>query len=168
MGIFFEVLSAINNPQQEASVQQLGEITQSVQRLTQQNGLQPDAMQSVMSQLGPMLGPLMQQKMGGGGAGNMLGGLMSMATGGDSGLGALTAMITPQMLQAVGQQSGVNSNVLQNLIPSLLPVVMNIMKMGNSTGGGGNTILNAFLEGGNGADLGTMLKFAHRFMNPPT
>ena len=169
MGLFFEVLSAINNPKQEASIQQLGNITRSVQSLAQDNGVEPDAMQSVMSNLGPMIGPLLKQQMGGGGgAGGMVGNLMNMATGGGGGMGALASLITPQMMQTLGQQSGVDGGKLQSMIPGLLPIVMQVMNMGKGSGGGGNPILNAFLDGGSGgADLGTMLKFANRFMNPP-
>lgn len=173
MGLFFEVLNSINDPKQDASIQQLGEITNSVQNIAQQNGIQPDAMNSVMTNLGPMLGPLMKQQMGGGGAGgNMMGSLMNMATGGGGagGMGALASMITPQMMQSLSQKSGVGAGKLQTLIPALLPIVMKLMNMGNSSGGGANPILNSFLGGGGGgggADLGTMMKFAGRFMNPP-
>ena len=168
MGLFFEVLSAINDPKQDASIQQLGDITRSVQQLAQDNGVEPDAMQSVMTNLGPMIGPLLKQQMGGDGAGNMMGNLMNMATGGGGGMGALASMMTPQMMQTLGQQSGVDGGKLQSLIPGLLPIVMQVMNMGNGSGGGGNPILNAFLKGGSGGtDLGSMLKFANRFMNPP-
>ena len=172
MGLFFEVLSAINDPKQDASIQQLGAITNSVQQLAQNNGMEPDAMQSVMTNLGPMIGPLLKQQMGGNGngnGGNMVGNLMNLATGGGGGgMGALASMITPQMMQTLGQQSGVDGGKLQSLLPGLLPIVMQVMNMGNSSGGGGNPVLSAFLEGGSGgADLGTMMKFANRFMNPP-
>ncbi|MEM9219661.1 MAG: DUF937 domain-containing protein [Cyanobacteria bacterium P01_F01_bin.150] len=167
MGLFFEVLSAINNPKQDASIQQLSQITNSVQQLAQQNEVEPDAMQSVMTNLGPMVGPLLKQQMGGNGAGNMVGNLMNMATGG-GGMGALASMITPQMMQSLGQQSGVDAGKLQSLLPGLLPIVMQVMNMGNDSGGSGNPILSAFLGGSKGgADLGSMMKFANRFMNPP-
>ena len=66
MSLFFDVLSSINNPNQGGSVEQLGQITNTVNELSKTNGLNPSAMQGIMSSLGPLLRPALQEQMQGG------------------------------------------------------------------------------------------------------
>lgn len=182
MGLFFDVLSAINNPNQNASVEQLSSVAGSVQQLASQNGIDPSTMQNVLSGLGGALRPALQQQASGGGMANMLG---QMATsqlsgqmgggGGAGGLGSLTSLITPQMIQGLTQQTGVNAGTLQSMLPALLPIVMQFLNMGASKTGGvaaasplSNPLLKSFLDSDRDqdVDLGDAFKFAGRFLNP--
>jgi hypothetical protein len=185
MGLFFDVLSAVNNPNQQANVEQLGSLVNSVQQLSQQTGLDMDTTQNVISALGSAIRPALQEQhsdMGGqqlagmlsqlGGGGGLLGGLM----GGMGGAGALQALIPAQMqqqlAQTVAQKTGLDPAMVQSLLPALIPVVINFLNMGaNKPGapGGANPLLSAFLDGDRDGDtdLGDVMKFANRFMNPP-
>ncbi|MBF1999646.1 MAG: DUF937 domain-containing protein [Synechococcales cyanobacterium M58_A2018_015] len=172
MGLFFEVLSAINNPNQQASVDQLSSITNTVQQLAASRGIEPSTMQTVLSGLGSALRPAMQQQARGGGS---LENLMGQLTGASGGLGALSSFLPPQMqqqlVQGIAQKTGISAGTLEGMLPTLIPVVMNLLKMGNSTSGGGigsNPLLRTFLDSDNDqdVDLGDVFKFANRFLTP--
>ncbi|MGG6239250.1 hypothetical protein ACQ4N7_11495 [Nodosilinea sp. AN01ver1] len=95
---------------------------------------------------------------------------------GAGGVAALTAAISPQlqqqMIQAVAQKSGLNAGMIQTMLPRLLPVALGLLGMGATKPGavsGGNPLLDTFLNSGSPSttDLGTVMKFAGRFLNPP-
>jgi hypothetical protein len=174
MGLFFDVLSSINNPNQQGSVEQLSGIMSAIQQLSASNGIQPSTMQTAVSALGGVLGPaLKQQQMVTGGVG--LDSLIAQFTGGSNpGLGALSALLTPnlqqQLIQTVAQKSGISSSMIQQMLPVLIPAVMGLLGMGRSKPGA--TAKNNLLEGllnpqqSGGADLGEVIKFAGRFLHP--
>ncbi len=176
MGLFYEVLSAINNPNQQASIDQLSSLSGSVQQLTNQYGIDNNTMQTVLSSLGGILGPALRQRAGGQSLEGMLGQLAGSSlagSGGNFNPASLASLIPPQLqeqiIQTVAQKTGLSAGMLQGLIPALLPIVMNFLNMGRSTSGvqGSNPLLNAFLDSdrdGN-TDLGDVMKFANRFLN---
>ena len=200
MGLFFDVLSAVNNPNQQASVGQLGSLVSSVQQLSSQTGMDPGTTQNVLSAVGQFIQPALQQQgaamggqqlsnlvgqvagagamgnlMGGGqGGGNPLGGLMGQVAGGGGAAalqGLLPASMQQEMAQVVAQKTGLDPTMIQSMLPALIPVVMNLLHMGATkpgAPGGGNPLLSAFLDGnrdGN-TDLGDVMNFATRFINP--
>lgn len=174
MSLFFDVLSSINNPNQQGSIDQLGTVTNSIQQLANSQGMNANQMGSVLSALGGALQPALKQQattMGPDQLTNMLG---QLAGGG--GAASLASAIPPQMqqqlIQAVAQKSGLNAGMVQSMLPQLLPVVMGLFSMGATkpgVAGGGNALLNAFLDSdrSGSTDLGDVIKFANRFMNPP-
>lgn len=179
MGLFFDVLSAINNPNQNASVDQLSTVTNSIQQLAASHNVEPSTMQSVLSGLGGVLQPALQQQAASGGLGGLLGQLGSLGglagglTGASSGaanLGPLSSLLTPQVIEAISQRTGINANTIQSLLPALIPIVLQLLNLGASKTGGAtaNPLLSNFLNGGQGqTDLGEVFKFANRFLNPP-
>jgi hypothetical protein len=173
MSLFFDVLSSINNPNQQGSIEQLSSVTNSIQQLANAQGMNSDQMSSVMSALGGALQPALKQQVGMMGSGQLDSMMGQLA--GSGGLASLQKLVPPQMqqqlIQAVAQKSGLNAGMVQSMLPQLLPVVMGLMGMGASKPGkgGGNALLNAFLDSdrsGN-TDLGDVMKFANRFLNPP-
>ncbi len=179
MGLFFDVLSSINNPNQNGSVEQLSSIMNTVQQAAASSGVEPSTVETVLSGLSGSLRPALQQQMTGGGMGNLLGQLAGAASGGGGSLGGLTSLLTPelqqQLIEGVTQKTGVNAGIVQSLLPSLLPAVMQLLNMGSSTSGGGglsglasNPLLKSFLDGDRDqdVDLGDVFKFANRFLNP--
>lgn len=182
MGLFFEVLNAINNPHQSASIDQLSSLTGSVQQLATQNGIDAGTMQSVVSALGGALAPALKQQLGAGGGqlgglfgqlagGNLAGNVLNQATSGNLDASSISSLIPPQLqqqiAQVVAQKTGLDAGMIQGLIPTLLPTVLGFFKMGANTTGGGNPLLNAFLDSDHDGDtdLGDMMKFANRFLN---
>ena len=198
MGLFFDVLSAVNNPNQQANVGQLGSLVSSVQQLSSQTGMDPGTTQNVLSAVGQFIQPALQQQgaaMGGqqlsnlvgqiagagamgnmmGGGNNPLGGLMGQVAGGGGAAalqGLLPGSMQQEMAQVVAQKTGLDPTMVQSMLPALIPVVMNLLHMGATkpgAPGGGNPLLSAFLDGnrdGN-TDLGDVMNFATRFVNPP-
>jgi hypothetical protein len=172
MSLFFDVLSAINNPQQQANIAQLEAVTNTVQQLASNHGVDANQMQSVLGAVGGALQPALKQHSGGG-----LDSLISEAIGSGGGAAALQSLITPhlqnQMISSIAQNTGLPAGTLQTLIPALIPVVLRLLNMGKSQTSTGqmasNPLLTAFLGDANqdgSTDLGDVLKFAGRFLNP--
>jgi len=173
MGLFFDVLSSINNPNQQGSIEQLGSVFESVQQLTNNQGMNTNQMSSVLNALGGALQPALKQQAGTMGTGQLEGMVSKLA--GPGGLASLQSALPPQMqqqlVQAVAQKSGLNAGMVQSMLPKLLPVAMGLLGMGAAKPGtgGGNPLLSAFLNANSasGTDLGTVMNFAGRFLNPP-
>jgi hypothetical protein len=170
MSLFFDVLSAINNPQQQANISQLEAVTSTVQQLAGNHGVKPDQMQTVLSAVGGALQPALKQHAGSGGLDSLIG----AAIGSGAGTSALQSLIAPQlqnqMISSIAQTTGIPSGTLQTLVPALIPVVLRFLNMGKGTEQtAGNPLLTAFLGDSNqdgNTDLGDVLKFAGRFLNP--
>jgi hypothetical protein len=180
MGLFFDVLSAINNPNQNANVDQLSSITNTVQQVAASHNIEPSTMQTIMSSLGGALRPALRQQASSGGIGNMLGQLAAgQMAGGGGGLGALSSFLTPQLqqqiAQTISQRTGLGAGTIQTMLPALIPVVMQLLNMGapkssmGATGMAANPLLASFLDSDRDqdVDLGDVFKFAGRFLNPP-
>ncbi|MBR8828116.1 MAG: DUF937 domain-containing protein [Gomphosphaeria aponina SAG 52.96 = DSM 107014] len=172
MGLFFDLLSSINNPEQEGSVDQLSTVMNSVQQFTDSEGVDSSTMETVFSALGGSLRPVLQQQGDAGGAG-MLGNLIAQVSGNNS--VALNSLCPPQMqqqmIQVITQHSGLDSGMIQKMLPMLLPAVFSLLNMGKGKPGTnmGNPLLNAFLNSDRDQDtnLGNVFKFANRFLHPP-
>lgn len=178
MGLFFDVLSAINNPSQQGSVSQLASITQSVQDLASSRGVQPSTMQTVLSILGNAISPALRQQQSVMGS-NQLENLIGRSMGGGAVASVVQSLFPPQMqqqiIEGIARKTGLSPNAIQGMLPTLIPVVLGILSMGAkkpgvaSAGGANNSLLNAFLDSnqdGN-TDLGDVFKFATRFLNAP-
>ena len=169
--MFFEVLSAINDPNQQANISQLDQVTKSVQKLANSQGVNPSQMQLMMTVLGGALQPILKQKQSQLGAGQ----LASML-GRASDASVLTSIISPQLqqqlAQTVAQKTGMQASIAQAMLPQLLPIVMSLFNMGSPTPGsvgGTNSLLSTFLDSNRASntDLGNVMKFAGRFLNTP-
>lgn len=167
MGLFFDVLSAINNPNQQGSVAQLENITRTMQSLATSQGLDANKMQSILAAAGGMIGPAMQSRQGNLPGENQIGNLLGQITGTGAPATALSSLFPPQvqqqLIQGVAQKAGINASTVQGMLPTLLPAIMGLLNMGSS-GGGTNSLLTSFLSGNN--DLGEVFNFANRFLNP--
>lgn len=172
MGLFFDLLSAINNPNQQASVSQLESVTNTIQQVTANQGFDASKTQSILTALGGALAPALAQQQGLMGNNQIqdLVGRMGSGTGASAMQSLFPAQVQQQIIQGVAQKTGVSPNLLQSMLPTLLPAVMGLLNMGASKPGvsGGNPLLNAFLDydRSGSADLGDVFKFATRFLNP--
>lgn len=173
--MFFEMLSAINDPNKQGNVDQLSQITSSVQQLAKSQGVSNDQLGSMMSALGGALKPTLKDQstqLGG----NQLGSMLSQLTGGGNASG-LQSMIPPQiqrqLAETIAQKTGMNATMVQAMMPQLLNAAMGMFKMGADKPGasalGGNPLLNAFLDSNRdgSTDMRDALKFAGRFLNAP-
>lgn len=167
--MFFEVLSAINSPNQQANISQLEQVTQSVQQLASRQGVNSNQMQSMMTALGSALQPVLKQKQ------SQLGtGQLASMLGRTHDASVLQSIISPQLqqqlAQTIAQKTGMQASIAQVTLPQLLPMVIKLFNMGAPTPdsvGETNTLLDTFLDrhhSGN-TDLGNVIKFAGRFLN---
>lgn len=173
MGLFFEMMSAINNPSQRGSVEQLSAVLNTVQQLGASQGLNSAMMQSTMSALGSHIRPVLQRQSQSGGS-QQLNQLVNQFAGGNISAElvqpAVQSLLTPQLqqqlIQGVSQATGLTSSTLQALLPGLLSAAMALLSMGASKPGipGSNSVLNTFLNSDRDTDLGDVLKFANRFL----
>jgi hypothetical protein len=173
MSIFFDLLSAINNPNQQANVSQLSSIVNSVQNLTTNQGINNSQLQSIMSIVGNQIRPALQQQEAIIGKGR-LENLVSQVVTSDGG-SALQSLFSPQLMEQIAEtvtkQTGMNSSLIQSALPTLTSAVLSLLQMGApQTGAWGNSnpLLNSFLDVDNDGDtdLGDVMKFANRFLNP--
>lgn len=178
MGLFFDVLSSINNPSQQGSVSQLASITKSVQDLAASRGVQPATMQTVLSVLGTAISPALRQQRSVMGS-NQLENLIGRSLGGGAVASVIQSLFPPQAQQqiiaTIAQKTGLSPNAIQGMLPTLIPIVLGLLSMGAKkpgvagVEGSNNSLLSAFLDSnqdGN-ADLGDVFNFATRFLNMP-
>ncbi|XGV97862.1 MAG: DUF937 domain-containing protein [Leptolyngbya sp. BL-A-14] len=178
MGLFFDVLSAINDPNQSGSVEQLGTVMDSAKQLGAASGLEASTLQTVMSSLGGALFPALKQQSLAPGGNQVLSSIVNQVAGVgvSSGATAMPSFITPelqqQIVQAMAQKTGLNAGLLQSILPGLISTVLGFLGMGAPKPGvaGVNPILNAVLDGNHdgNTDLGEVFKFANRFLNVPS
>ena len=179
--MFFEVLSVINDPNRQASIEQLSQVQASVQKLAKSQDLETDQMQSMMTALGGSLRTILQQQQSQLSTGNSLTSILDQLTDTDTDTdttAALESLIPPQlqqqMAQVVAQKTGMNADTIQSLLPQLLPVVMELLNMGaskpGSSDGDTNPLVAAFLDSDRDgdADLGNVMKLVDRFLNGPS
>jgi hypothetical protein len=171
MGLFFDVLSAINNPNQQANVGQLETWTQKIGQTAATHGLDSAQMPTILSALGSAVGPALTQQQGLLG-GDQFGNLMTQvcSTGNVSALQSLFPVaMQSEIIESVAQKTGLNPSMLQPLVLTLLPTVLGLLNMGSPKSGqqGSNPVLNTFLDGDQDGDtdLGDVMKFAGRFLN---
>jgi hypothetical protein len=174
MGLFDQIVDAINNPAQEASPDQLGNILNTVQQVAATQGIDLSKAQSILSVLSPYVRDALQQQRTTQGESTATALVNQLASGGGN-LQALQGLMNPnqqqQVAQDVAQKTGLDISAIQNMLPVLIPVVMNLLKMGNTSqqGGatGGNPLLNAFLDADKDGDvdLGDALSLASRYLS---
>lgn len=172
MGLFFDILSSINNPNQQGSVSQLESILNTVNQLSANHGVDASQIQSVMSTVGNLIRPVLQQKNSIPGVG--LESLLGQFMGAGGSAMALQSLLSPevqqQMVQAIANTTGLSPTQIQAALPTLISAVMSLLNMGATKPGiqgGGNPLLTAFLDADKDVDLGDVMKFANRFLNPP-
>ncbi len=180
MSFFDQILTAIEDPNQAASADGLGNILGAFQQASSQHGVAPDTMQSVVSLLGGAVQSSLQDQQATHGSDHVMGLLNQFSGGG--GAGAMNALFSPDMQQQVAggisQKTGLDASVVLGLLPMLLPVVLNLIQGGGqqgSMGGGmtsqpaaaaGNPLLNAFLDRDHSGsvDLGDALNMASQYL----
>jgi hypothetical protein len=174
MGLFFDILSAINHPNQQGSVEQLKVIVSNARQLGSRHGFDDSMLQTLLSVVGEFLRPVLRQSA-------VIGSVASEAlirqavdTASNYGAASLPAFLTSerqqQLLQALAQRTGLSNMTLQAVLPGLLTVALGFLNLGTGTSrtSGANPVLKSFLttDRQENADLGEVFKFANRFLHP--
>ena len=186
MGLFDQILGAVNNPHQQANPDQLGAIIGTVQQLASRQGLDASATQTALSVVGNYVRSALQQQRATGGAGRAEA-IVNQYGGTGSSADVLESLFTPgqqqQVAQEVAQRTGLTSDKVMALLPILVPIVLNLLKQGAQPGNTStpaaqtasanpanatttNTVLNGFLDadGDGDVDIGDAMSMAGRFL----
>lgn len=173
MGLFDQVLNAINNPSQQASTDGLSQILGTVQQLATQKGIDPAIAQTVTSVVGQHLRSSLKQQQATAGT-EQIERMVNQYSGTSASSEAVRAIFSPaeqqQIAQEAAQKTGLNTDTIQAMLPSLIPVVLNLLQSGASQSGSQgstNSVLNAFLDSDadGDVDVGDALSLASRFLN---
>lgn len=177
MGLFDQILGAVNNPNQQASPDQLGTILNTVQQLSSQQGLNTSATQTALSVVGGYVRSALQQQRTTKGPAQAEA-IVNQFGGTNPSPNALEALFTPnqqqQVAQDVSRKTGISADQVIALLPILVPIVLNLLKQGaqqsnapTATTAGTNTVLNGFLDadGDGDVDVGDAMSLAGRFLN---
>jgi hypothetical protein len=172
MSLVDQILSAVDNPKQQASTGQLASILNTVQQLSGSNHTNPATMESALSIVGNYVRSALQQKRaeeGYEGAQrivNRYSGTYPNPQAVDALFGSYQVQ---QMVQAVAQRTGLDANMILEMLPILVPVVLNLLRTGSNTQNpqAGNPVLNSFLDSDRDGDvdIADAMRLAGRFLS---
>ena len=171
MSIFNQILSAIDNPEREASDSQLGSILDTVQQLSGSYQANPSTVQSAMSIVGNYTKSALQQQRRQGGTARV-NQLVNQFGGTQASPQVLSSLFGSSQLQSMAEQissrTGLNSRTIMAMLPILVPLVLNLLKTGNNKRNvqGSNPVLNSFLDsdGDGDVDLNDAINMASRHL----
>jgi len=168
MGLFDQIVSAIDNPALQANSGQLGDILNTVQQLSQQQGINNSSSNAVMSLLGNHVRSALKSQSTG-----QAQTLVNQYSGTRANGAAVNALFSAnqqqQISQEIAQRTGLNSGVIQGLLPTLVPLVLNLLHSGSSPTNsqqGSNPVLSQFLDndGDGDVDVADALRLAGNFL----
>jgi hypothetical protein len=171
MSLFNQILGAINNPEQEASSNQLGSILDTVQQLSNSYNTNPSTIQSAMSIVGGFTRSALQQKRNTGGEAQVQN-IINQFAGTQANSQVLSMLFNSSQLQAMIQQissrTGINAQTVQAMLPILVPLVLNFLKTGKSISDrqSANPVLSSFLDanGDGEVDIADAMMMASRYL----
>lgn len=173
MGLFEQIINAIDNPQQQGNNEQLGEILNTIEQLSNNTGTShPSTIQSALGILGSYVRSALQQKQADSGNEevqaivNQYGGVNANPEAVDT---LFSPMLQQQLAQAIAERTGINAEMVQQLLPLLVPLVLNLLRTGTNVQAphtGENPVLNTFLDADRDGDvdLADAVKTAFRFL----
>lgn len=173
MGLFDQVVGALNNPSQQANTDQLSSILNVANQLTNSQGASGDSTKMLMSVVGQYVRSSLQQTSQAQGR-SQAESLVERFAGTNPNVDALQALFSPQqqeqMVDTASRKTGLNASTIQSMLPVLVPLALNFLKAGSRTQGAtgtDNTVLNTFLDsdGDGDVDLGDAMSMAGRFLN---
>ncbi|MDJ0595696.1 MAG: DUF937 domain-containing protein [Pleurocapsa sp. MO_226.B13] len=172
MSIFNQILNAIDNPEKEASTNQLNSILDTVQQLSGSYQTNPDAVQSAMSIVGNYTKSALRQQRSNG---NMaqVNQLVNQFGGTRANSQILSTLFSTSqvqdMIQQISRRTGLNAGTITAMLPILVPLVLNLLKTGNNKHNlqQQNPVVSSFLDsdGDGDVDLNDALGMASRYLN---
>lgn len=172
MSLFNQIVSALNNPEQEANPNQLSEILNTVQQLSNQAQTNPAILQSAMSIIGNYTRTSLQEKRNQEGEQSVNNLINQFA--GTTPNNQVTEMLftTPQIQQLTTEietKTGLNQGTIKTMLPMLIPLVLNLLKTGANSHNptGQNSVLHSFLDtdGDGDVDIADVLKLTSNYLN---
>ncbi len=170
MSLFDQIISAVANPQQQGSTDQLGNILGIAQQVAGSQGIDSGATQAVMSLLGGHVRSSLQNQ-----GNDQAYSLVNQFAGLGNNPQAVNALfpgsMQQQVAESISQHTGIDSNLIMSMLPVLVPLVLNMLKSGapaqQQDGQTGNPVLNAFLDADRDGDvdIGDMMGMAGQFLS---
>ena len=173
MGLFDQILGAMDNPNQQASPNQLGSILGAVEQLSGNQGVDAGTTQLAMSVLGGYVRSALQDVRSQSGDAQAQQ-VVNQFSGTNPNPEAVQSLFgggqLAQIVQDIAQKTGLNNATVQAMIPVLVPLVLNLLQTGSNTQNpaqGGNPVLKTFLDadGDGDVDITDTISMASRFMN---
>jgi hypothetical protein len=179
MGLFDQIIGAVNNPHQQASPDQLGAILNTVEGLAASRGVDSGVAQTALSAVGSYVRSALQQQRETAGSGQAEA-IVNQFGGTSPSTAAVEALFTPnqqqQVAQGVAQRTGISSELILSLLPMLVPLVLNLLKSGSTAQSapaagapGSNPVLNSFLDADHDGDVDVAdaIAMAGRYLSQP-
>ena len=172
MGLFDEVLNAVNSPDRRGSMDEIGGILNTVQQLSGNAGTNSSTMQSAMGIVGNFVRSSLQQKRVNEGE-QQAQSIVDQFSGTSPNSQAVNSLFSggmqQQVAQAISQRTGLDANMAMQMLPMLVPLVLKFLQSGASSQNpqsGGNSVLNSFLDadGDGDVDISDAMGLASRFM----
>ncbi|NJM24100.1 MAG: DUF937 domain-containing protein [Richelia sp. RM2_1_2] len=172
MGLFDEVLSAINSPDRQGSMDQIGSILNTVQQLSGNAGTDSSTMESAMGIVGNFVRSSLQEKRVAQGE-QQAQSIVNQFSGTSPNSQAVNAIFSSgmqqQVAQAIAQRTGLDVNMALQMLPMLVPLVLQFLQSGASSQNpqsGENSVLHSFLDadGDGNVDISDAIQLASRFM----
>lgn len=172
MGLFDQIMNAIDNPNQQGSTSQLDDILNTVQQLSNSTGTNPSTMQSALGMVGNYVRSALQEKQANYGN-EQAQAVVNQYSGTSPNPQAVASLFSPVMQQqvanAIAQRTGLDTGMVQQLLPLLVPLVLNLLQIGANAQNpqtGGNSVLNSFLDsdGDGDVDITDAMHMAFRYL----
>jgi uncharacterized protein YidB (DUF937 family) len=169
MGLLQELESAINSSEHNASTDQLSNILETVQKAVVAQGINPEVVQKLLSELGSQLRPVLQNLDKTGALAPVIDSTSPEQPATQS---QIDSLIKPeaqsQIIKDISTKTGIDASALSNLLPTLIPAVIGLLGMGASAlkGISKNPILRTFLDADKDGDvdLGDVFIHARKFI----
>ncbi len=172
MGLFDQVLNAVNNPQTLGSMDDIGGILNTVQQLSGNAGTDSSKMQSAMGVVGSFVRSSLQEKRVNNGE-QQAQSLVDQFSGTSPNSQAVNTLFSgamqQQVVEAIAQRTGLDASKAQQMLPMLVPLVLQFLQSGTNSQNpqsGGNAVLNSFLDadGDGDVDISDAMGMASRFL----
>lgn len=169
MGLFDQIVSAIDDPTTLASADQLGSILNTVQELSDRQGNDATATQVAMGVVGKYVRSALQSQQ----SGEQAQTIVNQWGGTSADANAVSTLFSEdqqrQIVQEIADRTGLDAGAIQGMLPMLVPLVLNLLKSGNQPNNPqqeSNTVLNAFLDsdGDGDVDIVDALGMAGKFL----
>ncbi|MEO1376143.1 MAG: DUF937 domain-containing protein [Cyanobacteria bacterium J06635_10] len=159
MGLFDQVMSAVNNPNTQGSMDQIGGILNTVQQLSGNAGTDSSTMQSAMGVVGNFVRSSLQEKRNSEGE-EQAQSIVDQFSGTSPNSQAVNTLFSgvmqQQVTEAIAQRTGLDFGMAQQMLPMLVPLVLKFLQSGANSENpqsGGNSVLNSFLDADGDGDV---------------
>jgi hypothetical protein len=173
MGLFDQIVGALNDPQLQANVGQLDGLLNTAQQLGTQLGASPETTQTLMSVAGSYVRSALQEKRSQEGNESVQA-FVNEHGGTTPDPAAVRDLLSPQqqnqLIAAVSQRTGIDSQTIQSVLPMVVPMILSFLQTGANTQNpqqAQNPVLSGFLDadGDGDVDMADAMQMAGKFLN---